>query len=135
MVERLGAAYLLHVLLVVLGAVGFFRYWGKTHFWLPRYVRVLAAIGLAVGLACVTFMPPSAPIGKGRWAGLKKSLLVVSLPAVVCIFFVAHGGQRVAYERTHPSLLCQFCRGAEVVSGGRCANCGQTQASSRSPRR
>jgi peptidoglycan/LPS O-acetylase OafA/YrhL len=128
MVDWLGAAYVLHVLLVVLGAIGFFRYWGRTRFWLPRYVHVLAAIGLAVGLACVAFMPPSAPIGKGQWAGLKKTLLVVSLPAVVYIFFVAYGGQRAAYERTHPSMLCQYCRGAEVVSGGRCANCGQTTA-------
>ena len=128
MADWLGAAYLLHVPLVALAAIVFFRYWGKTRFWLPRYVHVLAAIGLMVGLACIAFMPPNAPISQGQWAGLKKTLLVVSLPAIVYIYFVAHGGQRASYERTHPPMLCQYCRAADVVAGGRCPNCGQTKA-------
>jgi ribose/xylose/arabinose/galactoside ABC-type transport system permease subunit len=126
MVDWLGAAYLLHVLVALLAAIGFFRYWGKTHFWLPRYVHTLAAIGLAVGVACIAFMPASAPIAQSRWAGLKQTLLVLGLPALVYLFFVAYGGQRAAHERTHQLELCQYCRGADVVSGGRCPNCGQT---------
>ena len=125
MMDWLGAAYLLHVVLVALAAIVFFRYWAYTRFWLPRYAHVLAAIGLMVGLACIAFMPASAPISKGPWAGLKKTLLVLSLPTIVYVYFVAHGGQHAAYERTHPPLLCLYCRAADVVSGGRCPHCGQ----------
>lgn len=126
MLDWLGAAYAIHVLLAVLAAVGFFRYWGKTHFWLPRYVHYLAAIGLAVGLACIAFMPPNAPINQGGWTGLKKALLVLILPALVYFFFVFYGGQRAAHERTYQPLPCQYCRDAQVVPGGRCPECGQT---------
>jgi hypothetical protein len=131
MVDWLGAAYAIHVLLAVLAAIGFFRYWGRTHFWLPRYVHFLAAIGLAVGLACIAFMPPSAPIQSGwmgGWAGLKKTLLVLTLPALVYVFFVFYGGQRAAYERTHRSVPCQYCRDAHVAPGSQCPHCGQTAA-------
>jgi len=126
--DWLGAAYAIHVLLAVLAAIGFFRYWSRTHFWLPRYVHYLAAIGLAVGLACIAFMPSSAPINQGGRAGLKKTLLVLALPALVYLFFVFQGGQRAAYERTHQPAPCQYCRGADVVPGSRCSHCGQMTA-------
>ena len=34
----------------VLGAVGFLTFWIRTRFWLPKYIHVLAAIGLIVAV-------------------------------------------------------------------------------------
>jgi hypothetical protein len=36
-------------ILLILGAVGFLTFWARTRFWLPKYIHVLAAIGLIVG--------------------------------------------------------------------------------------
>jgi hypothetical protein len=36
-----------------LSAVGFFIFWARTRFWLPKYAHILAAIGLLVGLECL----------------------------------------------------------------------------------
>lgn len=44
----------LHAVLLVLSAAGFFIFWARTRFWLPKYAHVLAAIGLLVGIWCVS---------------------------------------------------------------------------------
>ena len=88
---------ILHGVLLILAAVGFFTFWARTRFWLPRYAHFLAAIGLAVSLWCLVSMPDDAPIN--NQGPIAKFLLVLALPAMVYFFFVFHGGQRAAYER------------------------------------
>jgi hypothetical protein len=87
----------LHVVLAVLGAIGFFIFWARTRFWLPRYAHVLAIIGLIVGLWCVCNVPAAAPINKAGWTA--KLLLALALPAMVYFFFVFYGGQKAAFRQ------------------------------------
>ena len=56
----------LHGVLFALAAVGFFIFWARTRFWLPQYAHILAAIGLAVGIWCVSSVTDDAPINKAR---------------------------------------------------------------------
>ena len=55
---------LLHGVLLALSAAGFFVFWARTRFWLPKYAHILAAIGLIVGVWCVSNLPDSAPVNK-----------------------------------------------------------------------
>jgi hypothetical protein len=48
---------LLHFVLLVLSATGFFIFWARTRFWLPKYAHILAAIGLVVGVWCASSAP------------------------------------------------------------------------------
>jgi len=129
--DWLAAAQAIHIALIVLTAVGLVGFWVRTRFWLPRYVHYLAGLGLAVGLACLAFMPPTAPINRGSWGGIKKALLVLIMPALVYIVFILYGGQKAAYEAAHRNdlVLCPYCRNAEVLPGSQCRSCGQTVAS------
>jgi hypothetical protein len=45
-----------------IGAVGCRKFWAHTRFWLPRYIYVLAAIGLIVGVLTVWASPADSPI-------------------------------------------------------------------------
>jgi len=128
MVDWLGAAYAIHVLLAVLGAIGLFRYWGRTHFWLPRYVHFLAAIGLAVGLACIAFMPPSAPSirvdglgSRGRcWSSPSQRLSMSSSCSM------AASVQRMnARIDPYPANIAGTLMSRQ---GSQCPHCGQTAA-------
>ena len=129
--DWLAAAHAIHVALVVLTAAGLIHFWARTRFWLPTYVHYLAGLGLAVGLACLAFMPPDAPIQRSAWGGLTKALLVLVMPALVYVVFLVYGGQKAAYEAAHRKKLvpCPYCRDAEVVPGSQCLNYGQTVAS------
>jgi hypothetical protein len=40
-------------ILLALGAIGCLTFWARTRFWLPKYIHVLAAIGLIVGVLSV----------------------------------------------------------------------------------
>jgi hypothetical protein len=128
MLDWLTAAHALHVLLVVLAAVGFFHFWARTRFWVPRYVHYLAGLALVLSLAALALMPPQAPIHRSAFGGIKKALFVLIMPALVYVVFIAYGGQKVAYERTHRRRLvsCPYCRDAEVLPGSQCPKCGQT---------
>jgi hypothetical protein len=123
--DWLRAAQMVHEIVLILAAIGFFHFWIRSRFWFPRYVHYLGAFALALGLACVAFLPP-----QGGWGGLKKALFVLIFPGLVYFFFVFYGGQRVAYERTHqPNLVrCPYCRDADVAPGTHCPTCGQTVA-------
>jgi hypothetical protein len=44
-------------ILLILGAVGFLTFWIRSRFWLPKYIHVLAAIGLIVGVLSVWASP------------------------------------------------------------------------------
>jgi len=122
------AAQTVHAFLLVLAAIGAFRFAIGTRFWFPRYIHYLAAFASVLGLTCLTFIPADAPINQSEWGGLKKGLLVLVFPGLVYFFFVFHGGQRVAYERTHQpeAMLCPYCRSPQAGPGSRCSHCGQT---------
>ena len=131
---------LVHGALLALAAVGFFRFWGRTRFWLPKYVHVLAGFGLAIGLWGLYSAPADAPISKQGPLG--QLLLALALPAMVYFFFVFYGGQREAFHRTFSTELpCPFCRrpvrarqldatgassGATSFAEPQCPHCGHT---------
>ena len=126
--DWLKAAQTIHALLAAAAAMGFFLFCIRTRFWFPGYVRYLGGFALALGLACLALMPADAPLNRGEWAWLKKALLALVFPGIVYFFFVFHGGQRAAYERTRQRnlVLCPYCRNARVDAGSPCPNCGQT---------
>jgi hypothetical protein len=86
----------LHGVLLAFAAVGFFIFWIRTRFWLPKYAHILAAIGLAVGIWCVSNVPDDAPIS--RYGPGVKFLEALILPAMVYFFFVFYGGQQEAFR-------------------------------------
>jgi hypothetical protein len=96
-------------ILLILGAVGCLTFWARTRFWLPKYIHVLAAIGLIVGVLSVWASPADAPI---KQHGLiARVLLALALPAMIYAYFVLHGGQHVAFNRSlSKSAPCPFCR-------------------------
>jgi len=65
----------LEAILVILGTFGSLTFWARTRFWLPRYIHVLAAIGLMVGVLSVWASPADAPIKR---EGLVDCLRVVN---------------------------------------------------------
>jgi len=81
---------------MALSAIGFFIFWARTRFWLPKYAHILAAIGLVVGLWCVSNTPNDAPINKG--GPTARLLSALALPAMVYFFFVFYGGQQAAHR-------------------------------------
>ena len=88
---------LLHGVLLALAAVGFFIFWARTRFWLPKYAHILAGIGLAVGIWCVSTVTDDAPISKK--GPVVKLLFALVVPAIVYFFFVFYGGQEAAFRR------------------------------------
>jgi len=109
------AAQIVHAVVLAVAAVGAFRFAVRTRFWLPRYVHYLAAFALVLGLACLSLLPPDAPIHRSDWGGLKKALMAL-------IF----GGQRVAYERSHRATRrCPSCGQPNLGPGRRCPSCGR----------
>jgi hypothetical protein len=118
----------IHALTFVVGAVGFLWFWVRTRFWLPRYVHVLAGLGLAVGLGLLSIMPADAPINRSARGAVMKAFLVLIMPALVYAVFILYGGQHAAYgrHRSRPRVRCPYCRSADVHPGERCRTCGQT---------
>jgi hypothetical protein len=99
---------LLLQLVHVLSAVGFFIFWARTRFWLPKYAHILAAIGLVVGLGCAANMPADAPLN--REGPIVNFISVLILPAMVYFFFVFYGEQRAAIRRRFRiSTPCPSC--------------------------
>jgi hypothetical protein len=96
-------------ILLILGTVGCLKFWARTRFWLPKYIHVLAAIGLIVGGLSVWASPADAPI---KQHGLLLCvLLALVLPAMIYAYFILHGGQHVAFNRSlSKSAPCPFCR-------------------------
>jgi hypothetical protein len=100
---------LLEGVFLVFAAVGFLKFWARTRFWLPKYVHVLAGFGLIVGALSVWAAPMDAPIKK--YGLIARVLLALALPAIIYCYFLFHGGQLVAFNRTHSnSAPCPFCR-------------------------
>jgi hypothetical protein len=100
--------YLVHVALLIIGAYGFFKFWRRTRFWLPKYIHVLAAIGFLLMLWVLSMAPADAPVN--RWGPVPRFLFALVLPAIIYFFFVFYGGQRVAFDRSVATKLpCPFC--------------------------
>jgi peptidoglycan/LPS O-acetylase OafA/YrhL len=119
--------YLVHGLILAGAAIGFFRFWRRTRFWLPKYVHVLAAGGLAMGIWTVSLLPANAPINKYGLVG--RLVLVLAVPAMVYFVFVFHGGQRAAFRRTVSKLVpCPSC-GKPIAAQP--SNLGQANSSLR----
>jgi hypothetical protein len=132
---------LLHHVLLAVSAIGFFIFWARTRFWLPKYAHILAAIGFVVGLWSVAGVPADAPINKkGPTA---KLLLALLMPTMIYAFFVFLGGQRAAFkrrfERTTPCPYCKLPVAAIHIGGEtpnpitsyvqqQCPHCGQSLA-------
>ena len=95
--------HVFHGIVLSIAAVGFFALWYRTRFWLPRYVHVLAVVGLGVGIALIYLMPADAPINKqlGIWGNI---VLLAICPLLVYLVFVFYGGQAAAYRR-HSAIV------------------------------
>src|SRR5947209_19128270 len=92
-------------ILLILGAVGFLTFWIRTRFWLPKYIHVLASIGLIVGVLSLRASPADAPIKRhGLIAGV---LLALVLSSIIYSYFILHGGLRVTFNRSF-SYLAPF---------------------------
>jgi endogenous inhibitor of DNA gyrase (YacG/DUF329 family) len=127
--------HIIHGILLVIAALGFFLFWARTRFWLPKYAHILAIIALALGAWMTATVSDSAPISKQ--GPLAKILLALALPAMVYFFFVFYGGQRAAYESRFISTSpCPHCQQPVAVTGEssqgkgsnleqRCPHCGQ----------
>jgi hypothetical protein len=74
----------LEALLVIVGAFGFMKFWVRTRFWLPKYIHVLAAIGLIVGVLSVWASPADAPIK--QQGSIPCVLLALVLPVIIVSF-------------------------------------------------
>jgi hypothetical protein len=99
----------LEIILLILGALGFLTFWARSHFWLPKYIHVLAAVALVVGALSVWASPADAPIK--QHGTIPCVLLALVLPAIVYAYFILHGGQRAAFKRSaSESATCPFCR-------------------------
>jgi hypothetical protein len=105
---RNGLSILAGVLLIFT-AIRSLPFWVRTRFWFPKYVHLMASIGAAVMLWCLTGTPDDAPISKdGPFA---KLLFVSSLPAIIYFIFLLYGGQRAAYQRHfETSVSCPHCK-------------------------
>jgi hypothetical protein len=70
---------------------------------------VFAAIGFIVGVLSVWASPADAPIK--QHGVVAYILLTLVLPAIVYAYFIFHGGQRAAFNRSlSKSASCPFCR-------------------------
>lgn len=99
----------IEAVLVILGGFGFVTFWLRTRLWLPKYIHVLAAVGLIVGVLSVWASPKDAPI---KQQGLMACvLLAFALPIIIYAYFILHGGQYAAFKRSFPgSAPCPFCK-------------------------
>lgn len=131
----------LHVTLVVLLAIGAFVFFARSRFWLPKYVHVLAIIGLGIGVWLATNVADDAPIS--RQGPIAKVLLALAPPAMIYFFFVFHGGQAAAFKRRNRiDVPCPYCKHpvtafrdeqnapdlSHLYEDQQCRHCGQTLA-------
>jgi hypothetical protein len=101
---------LVHGLLLALAAVGAFKFWRRTHFWLPTYVHLLGGIGLIVGVWSAWAAPADSPIS--AYGPIGRLLLALVLPGIIYLYFMVHGGQRAAFSHSSRSALapCPNCK-------------------------
>jgi len=100
--------YFCIAVIAVILAIGFFIFWRRAKFWLPKYVHIFAAIGFIVSAWCMSSIPESAPINKE--GVIIKVLFTLLLPAMVYFFFIFHGGQKEAFKnRVEKLKQCPYC--------------------------
>ncbi len=129
--DWLNAAGLIHGIVLTLAAIGFFWFWIRTRFWLPKYVHWMAAGAMFIGLGLLWLVDADAAITRGQWAWLKEALLVLMFPAIVYVAFVFYGGQHAAYEArlTGTTVRCPHCGAGQGMPDTICSVCGQTISS------
>jgi hypothetical protein len=104
------AINLIHAVFLAVAAFGLFRFWKRTHFWLPKYIHVMAAIAFLVMFSAMSKAPPDAPVN--HWGVVSRFLFSLLLPAIVYFFFILYGGQHVAFRRLRTKQIpCLFCGG------------------------
>lgn len=114
--DVLSGLYESHRLLLVLAALGYFAFWTRTHFWMPRYAHLLAGGSLLIGIAVLAMTPADAPVNREPLGWVKKGAMLAVFPTLVYFFFIVYGGQRAAYQRAH---ACPRC-GAGHAPDARC---------------
>ena len=108
MSNTLNSFRFLEAIVVIVGAFAFLTYWVRTRFWLPKYIHVLAAIGLIVSALSEWASPADAPIKQQGW--IARLFLVLVLPAIIYAYFILHGGQHAAFKRSSSKAApCPFC--------------------------
>ena len=96
-----------HAMLAILAAIGFFKLWARTRFWLPRYAHVLAGIGFLAGLLVLSAVPADV---RQRVGLLRQLLGLVIIPAFVYFFFIFYGGNIAALRSVAILAPCPFCQ-------------------------
>jgi hypothetical protein len=130
-----------HAILAVLAALGFFAFWIRTRLWLPKYIHVIAAISMLLGLlvgwliSIAPKLPP--PSGPPPLVGILFPALL--FPALVYFFFIFYGGQHAAFRRSaHATAPCPSCKIPLPAHIGEnevrflepeCTSCGQSLSS------
>ena len=104
---------LIHGILLLVAAVGLFKFWRRSGFWLPTYIHIMAGIGFVITYWALSATPPDAPASK--YGPLVRLLIALILPAIIYFFFIIYGGQRVAFRRSFPKKSCPFCQGLVEV--------------------
>ena len=96
------------LVIAVVMAVGYFVFWRRTRFWVPKYVHFLAVVGFIVSVWCMRTMPDEAPLN--REGSVIKALFAFLLPAMVYFFFMFIGGQKEAFRNHIDKLkICPYC--------------------------
>jgi|CZKS01.1.fsa_nt_gi hypothetical protein len=99
----------IHATLLFLAAAASFRFLVRIRFWFPKYIHVLAAIGLAISIWALSAMPADAPANKD--GPVVRLLIALALPAIIYVFFIVYGGPRAAfYSSFRDSAPCPFCK-------------------------
>ncbi len=126
--DWLNAAVLIHGVVLILAAIGFFWFWIRTRFWLPKYVHWMAAAAMLIGAGLLWFLDADVPVTRGQRAWLKEALLVLMFPAIVYVAFVFYGGQHAAYGArvTRTAVRCPHCGTGKGMPETTCSVCGQT---------
>jgi hypothetical protein len=96
--QILSSLYLVHAALLAVAAFGFFKFWARTRFWLPRYIHVMAGIAFLIMFWAMSMAPADPPVN--RWGVISRFLFSLALPAIVYFFFIFYGGQHLTFRRS-----------------------------------
>ena len=113
---------LAHGLIAAVAAIGFFKFWMRSGFWLPRYVHILAATMYLFGLlfTWLVLAAPRVSPNQGLPTFLVWTIVPLFFPAIVYFFFVFYGGQHIAFRNAKIEYMpCPYCRSDVGAVAGR----------------
>jgi hypothetical protein len=134
-----GVITVAHAAILAAAAIGLFKFWVRTRFWLPKYIHVMAGIAFIIMFWAMSMAPADAPVN--RWGFISRFFFSLLLPGIVYLFFIVYGGQHAAYRGSVATQdPCPFCGGpvatqppgsSEITSETRfleqqCPHCGQS---------